>query len=442
MSTVRETPPQIPDHELVRRVGQGSYGDVWLAKNVMGTWRAIKVVRREIFTDDRPYERELKGIQKFEPVSRSHPGLVAILHVGRNVQGGYFYYVMELADDAAHADPIDPEKYVARTLAQELSQRKRLPVEDTVRIILPLTSALGYLHQRGLIHRDIKPSNIIFVHGVPKFADIGLVTDIGEQATMVGTFGYIPAEGPGAATADVYSLGKVLYQISTGQAPEKFPELPDALREFPDAAALMRLNRVMLKACEHRPDRRFQTAEQLHAALIDLQSGLPAKRDTNAVVEHSTAAAAQLRVVVLSHPTDDREREFVERIGEDLAGRGCDIFLDDVADLSVEWAREIEHRINKADAMVVALGGGAHRSPCFAYAVETAHRASHRGKAAPQLFAVQLQSNARLPKAIEIALNEAKHFTAIDAGSSEQVITELSTAVEAVICLKENAQRC
>src|SRR5437016_2884796 len=92
--------PQVPDHELLRAIGGGSYGEVWLARNVMGSFRAVKVVYRKTFESERPYERKFSGIEKFEPISRSHEGFVDILQVGRNDQAGYFYYVMELADDA------------------------------------------------------------------------------------------------------------------------------------------------------------------------------------------------------------------------------------------------------------------------------------------------------------------------------------------------------
>src|SRR5215213_9501257 len=94
-----EPPPVIPDHQLFRRIGKGAYGEVWLAQNVMGTWRAVKIVWREGFGSERPYEREFMGIKRFEPISRSQDSQVDVLHVGRNDPDGYFYYVMELADD-------------------------------------------------------------------------------------------------------------------------------------------------------------------------------------------------------------------------------------------------------------------------------------------------------------------------------------------------------
>ncbi len=90
--------PTIPDYELVRSIGRGSYGEVWLARNLTGSWVAIKIVTRASFDQDRPFEREFEGIKRFEPISRSHPSQLAILHVGKNDESNYFYYVMELAD--------------------------------------------------------------------------------------------------------------------------------------------------------------------------------------------------------------------------------------------------------------------------------------------------------------------------------------------------------
>jgi hypothetical protein len=77
----------------------------------VGTYRAVKVVYRKTFEHERPYVREFGGMQKFEPVSRTHEGLVNVLQIGRNDQAGYFYYIMELADDASadrSAAPINP----------------------------------------------------------------------------------------------------------------------------------------------------------------------------------------------------------------------------------------------------------------------------------------------------------------------------------------------
>src|SRR6185503_17569888 len=102
------------------------------------------------------------------------------------------HYIMEVADDVQSGEQIDPERYRPRTLASELKNRGRLPVQECQRIGLALSAALGHLHECGLVHRDIKPSNIIFVRGVPKLADIGLVTVIGERASYVGTAGFIP----------------------------------------------------------------------------------------------------------------------------------------------------------------------------------------------------------------------------------------------------------
>jgi len=91
-------PPAIPDHELLELIGRGSYGQVWLGRSRLGTFRAVKIVSLAAFEDRKPFEREFKGIQRFEPVSHTHEGLVDILQVG--VTDDYFYYVMELADNA------------------------------------------------------------------------------------------------------------------------------------------------------------------------------------------------------------------------------------------------------------------------------------------------------------------------------------------------------
>lgn len=271
--------PAVPDHELVRCIGRGSYGEVWLARGILGQWRAVKVVYRDRFPDARPYEREFSGILRVEPLSRVHEGLVDILHVGRREPEGYFYSVMELADDAAGEESprrtgADPAAtYQPCTLARTLRRRKLLSFQDCVSLGLNLSGALSQLHQHGLIHRDVKPSNILYVGGVPKLGDIGLVGEAGARGSYVGTEGYIPPEGPGTPQADLYSLGKVLYEACTGRDRLEFPVLPAGATEEPARTQLGELNAICLKACAPDPRARYQSAEALHADLTVLQAG-------------------------------------------------------------------------------------------------------------------------------------------------------------------------
>jgi len=263
--------PGIPDHEVVRPIGSGSGGQVWLAKNALGTFRAVKTVRQQPFKNQNAFERELHGILKFEPVSRQHDGLVDILQVGRNEAEGYFYYVMELADDAATGQNIFPESYSPKTLAGRGELIRRFPIAECVRHGAAIASALGFLHRQGLIHRDIKPSNIIFVNDVPKLADIGLVTDMTTAASMFGTDGFTPKEGSGSVRADIFSLGKVLYEMSTGRDRNDYPALPEEMADGPEARDLILLNKIIIKACRSRPWYRYQTAEEMLSALLLFQ---------------------------------------------------------------------------------------------------------------------------------------------------------------------------
>jgi serine/threonine protein kinase len=320
----------IPNFEMLRPIGGGSYGKVWLARNVLGEYRAVKLVRRVEFQENRPYDREFEGICRMEQVTRRHPGLVDVLHAGRGE--GFFYYVMELADDAnaesvrqagvqLEGDPaaaevrgafnldatrIDGAGYAlktlrwllrahsvtgmpppevrpataahsdgsseaARTEQQQQSPpsdlRHALPASQSLGIALALTDALAFLHKNGLVHRDIKPSNVIFVHGQPKLADIGLVAEADGDCSFVGTEGYVAPEGPGKPQADLYALGMVLYEMLTGLRAKEYPKLPDGWAESAEHAKLNELNQVVLKACEPDLKKRYHSAEEMRCEL-------------------------------------------------------------------------------------------------------------------------------------------------------------------------------
>ena len=267
-------PSNIPDHELLHSIGKGSYGEVWLARSVLGTLRAVKIVRRDALSGVRPFEREYLGIQRFEPISRSHEGLVDVLQVGRNEAEGFFYYVMELADPAPSTEP---GPYAPRTLSSDLARLKRLPASDCVRLFHGLALAMAHLHRAGLVHRDIKPSNIVFVNGVAKFADIGLVAEVDNSHSYVGTEGFIAPEGAGTVASDIYSFGKVLYECGTGRDRTEFPILPPELVELGAVDGIMELNAIWLKACALSPQDRYRTAEDLAADLALLQAGRSVK---------------------------------------------------------------------------------------------------------------------------------------------------------------------
>lgn len=269
---------EIPDHELLRLIGKGSYGEVWLARNIMGTFRAVKIIRRSVFDNQSPFDREFVGIKKFEPISRTHSGFVDILQIGRNDQEGCLYYVMEAADDLDLGQAIDPDRYVPRTLGKALARVKRFPVDQCVQMGLALCQALETLHRHGLVHRDIKPSNIVFVNGVPKLADIGLVTESNNARSFVGTEGFIPPEGPGSERADIYSLGKALYEIGSGRDRLDFPALPPDLSEFQDGEQFLELNECLIRACRLDSQKRYASAREMYEDLALLASGKSLRR--------------------------------------------------------------------------------------------------------------------------------------------------------------------
>src|SRR5947207_713626 len=326
---------------MLRVIGRGAYGEIWLARTVTGAFRAVKAVYRSTFESERSFLREFEGMSAFEPISRAHAGFINILHVGRTAE--YLYYSMELADDHLAGRKIDIGSYEPRTLKTDLARHKRLSADESIRLGLSLTEALEELHKRGLDHRDIKPSNIIFSETVPKLADIGLVAASG-QRSFVGTEGYIPPEGPGTPRADIYSLGKLLYETCTGKDRLDFPEVDSQLSTRPDRERLLQLNDVLVKACANDPNKRYGSAAEMHRDLTALKQG-ERPRKSRAKILLVTLSLVVLLVAVLGfwlRPSQSFDRHFETTIRTEPAG--ALVVLGDHAQKSPATFEDLEPR--------------------------------------------------------------------------------------------------
>lgn len=286
-------------------IGKGAYGEVWLARSLTGAYRAVKVVWREDFEDDSLFAQEFEGILNYEPVARDIPGLVHILHVGQH--GGntpYYYYVMELADDAYTGIHLDPDEYVPRTLQSDIKLygRRAMPLDYVLEVGCQLSRALEALHAEGLTHRDVKPANIIFVNSRAKLADAGLVTTSNHRSPA-GTEGYIPPEGPGSPRADVYALAKVLYEMSTGMDRLSFPTLPDTLPEGTPQRRWILFNKYICSAAEPTISKKsISTAQAFAVHLEELRDDVPHRRRQkrrNAGLPHRRIRKSHVLVAIL-----------------------------------------------------------------------------------------------------------------------------------------------
>ena len=267
-----ETPKPlgIPGHTLFRRVGAGGYGEVWLAQTDAGEWRAVKVVRRQTFGSDKPFQREWRAVQTVAPATREVPELATVHAVGDCDEG--FFYTLDLADDVVGGREFRAEEYAPHTLAQQVDLEGRLEFDDCLRIGQTLAAALHGLHTRGLVHCDVKPSNVIFIDGQPRLADVGLVRTQSSVATAVGTAGYVPPEGIGRPAGDLYALGVVLYEMATGCDRMDFPRFP-TLTGGERTESLLALNEVIVRACHPEPSRRYATAKAMATDLRRLAQG-------------------------------------------------------------------------------------------------------------------------------------------------------------------------
>ncbi len=278
MSDPREdSSPKVPDFDLIRPIGEGGFGRVWLAANrTTGVLRAVKVIplRGRGATD--PAGREITSLTRLEAnLRRQHPNLLGIHHVGKTAN--HLFYVMDLADDLSGAETSAETDYWPATLRSRLESGP-LPAQECLRCSGQLLTGLAYLHAAGMVHRDVKPANCLFVDGQLKLADFGLLTEAGPQVSRVGTQKYMPPDGRMDARADVYAAGLVIYEMISGLPAESFPRLGERAREIAGTPILINLARLALRACQPDPQQRFQDARRMAGELEGCRPGRTTRR--------------------------------------------------------------------------------------------------------------------------------------------------------------------
>lgn len=250
--------PSLVGYQFLQRLGAGGMGEVFLARDDgTGDLVAVKWLSPPR-GEERAHEERVAREARLVRSLGAHPHLVAVRDHGRS--GGRHYFVME---------------YVAGgSLRQRLTPGRPLPLPETRRILAGIASALGYLHERGVVHRDLKPENALLEQdGSVKVGDFGLSAPVAEvgavtaTGAVLGTYDYMAPEQrarlPIDERADQYSFAVVAYELLTGKCPfgrfKQASQLNPRLHPAVDAA--------LGRALQEDPDDRFGTVAEFHEAL-------------------------------------------------------------------------------------------------------------------------------------------------------------------------------
>jgi tRNA A-37 threonylcarbamoyl transferase component Bud32 len=251
--TPEEIAGSFPQFEVVECLGRGGMGVVYKARQKsLDRWVAIKVLAPERVHEERfaeHFEREAKTLARM-----SHPNIVTVFDHGQT--DGLFYFVMEFVDGVNLRD---------------LLREGKMESEQALAIVPPICEALEYAHEKGVVHRDIKPENILLDReGRVKIADFGIASLVGASGEKSGTPPYMAPEqetGIVDRRSDIYALGAVLYEMLTGERPGKELVAPSK-----KVAIDVRLDEVVLRALEQKPEMRYQTANVLKTRVETLVS--------------------------------------------------------------------------------------------------------------------------------------------------------------------------
>ena len=261
--------PHFPQLEILECLGRGGMGVVYKARQKsLNRLVALKLLAPERVGDPQFADRFAREAQALAAIS--HQNIVTVHDFGQT--GGFYFLLMEFVDGV--------------NLRQLLRARKFTP-EEALAIVPKLCEALQFAHERGIVHRDIKPENILLDKaGRVKIADFGIArmlddtggisSEPGSERNVtqaMGTPGYVAPEqvsDPGRADsrADIYSLGVVFYEMLTGELPAKRIEAPSKKVHVD-----VRIDEIVLRALEKKPELRYQTAAQLktQVEMLDLE---------------------------------------------------------------------------------------------------------------------------------------------------------------------------
>ncbi len=307
--------PRLGDYVILERIAKGGMGSVYRAIQE-STQRtvALKILAPELLAQDNTVERFLREAETASQLNHRH--VVAAYDYGQ-VDGLYFFS-MEYVDGVP--------------LSTFLHKKKRISESDAVRLALDVAAGLQHAAEKGMVHRDVKPGNLMVTRdGIVKLCDFGLAKPrqwdgpaLTAPGMRVGTPTYMaPEQIKGEEVdhrTDIYSLGATLYRAVTGKKPfsRKTPfqvmtahvhdPLPPPSKFKPDITP--ELEAVICKMMEKDPKDRYQTFQELRAALKHAQKCIQARKAKAAApAEEKPAPAKPRREPAPEHVRAPREPE-------------------------------------------------------------------------------------------------------------------------------------